>query len=301
VDVLTGFRLWCTDRHDVPLPPGHKFPISKYRLLRERLSRGPFTFEPAPAATPAVIESAHDPGYVRAFLDGTIDAKLMRRIGFPWSEGLVARTLASVGGTLEAARDALRSGRWGGALAGGTHHAFHAEGSGFCVFNDIAVALCALRRERLFRRAAVIDLDVHQGDGTAEIFNGDPDVFTLSLHGRDNFPFRKKTSTIDIALPDGTRDAEYLAELHRVLPCVFDFAPDLVFYQAGVDALKEDTLGRLALTQEGLAERDRLVFECCLEASTPCVVTLGGGYASPIELTVQAHAATYSAAARILG
>jgi acetoin utilization deacetylase AcuC-like enzyme len=213
----------------------------------------------------------------------------MRRIGFPWSPDLVTRALASAGGTLAAARDAVETGR-GGTLAGGTHHAFRDEGSGYCVFNDIAIAIAELRAAGKVRRAAVIDLDVHQGDGTAAIFAGDPDVFTLSLHGGSNFPFRKQTSTLDVALADGTEDAGYLEALLPALDRVVEFDADIVFYQSGVDGLAEDRLGRLALTREGLAERDRLVFE---SVSRPLVVTLGGGYADPIELTVEAAAQTY--------
>jgi acetoin utilization deacetylase AcuC-like enzyme len=288
-------RLWYCDHHEIVLPPSHKFPVRKYRLLRDALATdGRFTFDQAPFAGPEVIKLTHDPGYVDAFLEGTLDPKILRRIGFPWSEGLVRRTLGSVGGTLNAALDAVFTG-WGGNLAGGTHHAFQSEGSGFCVFNDIAVAIRAMRR----KRTAVIDLDVHQGDGTAQIFREDPEVLTLSMHGSNNFPFRKQESRIDIALPDGTGDEPYLEALASVLPRVFDFAPNLVFYQSGVDGLASDKLGRLSLTHAGLQRRDRMVFEACRNASVPCVVTLGGGYSDPIELTVEAHAATFRAAADI--
>lgn len=257
-----------------------------------------FEFREAPPADPEVIALAHDPGYVRSILDGSVDARAMRRIGFPWSLALVRRTLASVGGTLAAARDALARG-WGGNLAGGTHHAFRGEGSGFCVFNDLAVAIFALRREGLLRRAAVLDLDVHQGDGTAAIFAGDPNVLTASLHGRNNFPFRKQTSTVDLALPDGTGDEEYLAALQGVLPAVREFSPDLLLYQSGVDALAGDRLGRLALTHAGLLRRDRMVFETARRHAIPVAVTLGGGYAEPLELTARAHANTFLAAAAV--
>ena len=203
-------RLFYCDHHPIPLPPGHKFPIEKYALLRALLSAdGVYDLQPAPLADAATIELAHDPAYVRSILEGSVAASVMRRIGFPWSPELVRRTLASVGGTLAASRDAMVRG-FGGNLAGGTHHAFRGEGSGFCVFNDLAVAILALRRDGLAARAAVIDLDVHQGDGTAAIFEHDPDVLTLSMHGANNFPFRKQRSRIDIALADGTGDAEYL-------------------------------------------------------------------------------------------
>jgi acetoin utilization deacetylase AcuC-like enzyme len=290
-------RLFYCDRHAIPLPPGHKFPAGKYALLRALLaSDGLYHFEPAPSADPATIELAHDPVYVRQFLDGTLDPRIMRRIGFPWSEALVNRTLASVGGTLAAAADALETG-FGGNLAGGTHHAFRAEGSGFCVFNDLAIAILALRRDREVRRAAVLDLDVHQGDGTASIFEHDPAVLTISLHGENNFPFRKQRSSIDVGLSDGTTDEQYLTRLRGVLPAIAEFRPEVLFYQSGVDGLAGDRLGRLELTHDGLRERDRLVCAFARERGIPIVITLGGGYAEPIARTAEAHANTFRTAA----
>jgi acetoin utilization deacetylase AcuC-like enzyme len=293
-------RLFYCDHYPIPLPDGHKFPAEKYRLLRETLARDSvFELQPAEFARAEIIELAHDPGYVAGFLSGTLDPAIMRRIGFPWSHELTRRTLASLGGTLAASEDALRTG-FGGNLAGGTHHAFRAEGAGFCVFNDIAVAILALRCADSARRAAVVDLDVHQGDGTAAIFRGDPDVLTLSIHGRNNFPFRKQQSRMDIDLPDGAGDGEYLAALESILPRVFEFAPEIVFYQAGVDGLAGDRLGRLALSLNGLERRDRLVLDMCRSRGVPAVITLGGGYAEPIVHTVEAHANTFRAAAEIL-
>jgi acetoin utilization deacetylase AcuC-like enzyme len=290
-------RLYYCDHHRFPLPDGHKFPVEKYRLLRERLSvDGAWDLQPAPRASPEDVELAHDPAYVRAFLTGSIDTQSMRRIGFPWSRALVERTLASVGGTLAASRDALESG-FGGTLAGGTHHAFRDHGSGFCVFNDLAVAILALRRDGLARRAAVIDLDVHQGDGTALIFEDDSDVFTLSIHGSENFPFRKQRSRLDIELPDATGDVVYLDTLDGALRHVFDFLPEIVWYQAGVDGLAGDRLGRLSLSPGGLWVRDMWVFDGCFRRGIPVVVTLGGGYSDPIEHTVAAHYGTFRAAA----
>src|SRR3954447_170840 len=190
-------RLFYSDHYAIPLPPGHKFPAQKYALLRACLAEdGAYELEPAPLAGAATIELAHDPAYVRSILDGAADPRVMRRIGFPWSEQLVRRTLASVGGTLAATEDAIATG-FGGNLAGGTHHAFYSEGAGFCVFNDLAIAIRAHRR-----RAAVIDLDVHQGDGTASIFEDDAEVLTISVHAENNFPFRKQRSKIDIGLAD---------------------------------------------------------------------------------------------------
>jgi acetoin utilization deacetylase AcuC-like enzyme len=289
-------RLFYCDHHPIPLPPGHKFPVEKYALLRALLAAdGHYLLEPAPFADPAAIERVHDPQYVRAFLSGTLDPRTMRHIGFPWSAQLVRRTLASVGGTLAASADALATG-FGGNLAGGTHHAFRGQGAGFCVFNDLAVAIRAMGR-----RAAVIDLDVHQGDGTAAIFAGDESVLTLSLHGAHNFPFHKQRSRIDVALADGTADDEYLARLRTVLPQVAEFRPAVLLYQSGVDALAGDRLGRLALSHAGLIERDRTVFAFAKSAGLPVVVTLGGGYADPISRTAEAHTNTFRAAAEIFG
>jgi acetoin utilization deacetylase AcuC-like enzyme len=293
-------RLFYCDHHAIPLPAGHKFPAEKYRLLREALAcDGVFELEPAEFARPELIELAHDPAYVTGFLNGSLDPAIMRRIGFPWSHELTRRTLASLGGTLAASEDALRTG-FGGNLAGGTHHAFRSEGAGFCVFNDIAVAILASRCTHGVQRAAVVDLDVHQGDGTAAIFRDDPDVLTLSIHGRNNFPFRKQRSRIDIDLADGAGDAEYLAALESVLPRVFEFAPEIVFYQAGVDGLAGDRLGHLALSLDGLERRDHMVLRMCRSRGLPVVITLGGGYAEPIAHTVEAHANTFRAAAEIL-
>jgi acetoin utilization deacetylase AcuC-like enzyme len=292
-------RLFYCDHYAIPLPAGHKFPMAKYRMLRDLLAAdGCFRFEAAPFADPAVIELAHDPAYVRDFLNGALAEAAIRRIGFPWSEALVKRTLASVGGTLSATCDAFDSG-WGGSLAGGTHHAFRGEGSGFCVFNDIAVAIQWLRSKGRIERAAVIDLDVHQGDGTAQIFEADANVLTLSLHAKSNFPFRKQRSQIDIEFEDGTHDAEYLNALDGVLPRVFSFKPDIVFYQSGVDPLASDTLGRLALTHAGLKERDRRVIAAARAHTIPMVITLGGGYSRPIGLTAEAHANTFRTASEI--
>ncbi len=275
--------------------------MAKYRMLRERLTAtGNFDFVPAPLASRDTIALAHDPAYVDHFLAGTLSPQVMRRIGFPWSPGLVARTCASVGGTLAAARRALEVG-WGGTLAGGTHHAFYGEGSGFCVFNDLVVAIRNLRAEYGLGRVTVIDLDVHQGDGTAAMLTDDPLSYTLSVHGRNNFPFRKQRSTVDVELEDGCDDEAYLTRLREVLPAAFAFRPELVFFQSGVDALAVDTLGRLSLTRKGLESRDELVLSSAVRAGVPVVLTLGGGYANPIEDTVTAHAQTFELAAKILG
>jgi acetoin utilization deacetylase AcuC-like enzyme len=286
-------KIYYCDHHEIPLPEGHKFPMRKYRLLRDRLAAEPgITLEPAPAADLETICLAHDRDYVESFVAGTMDSRAMRRIGFPWSEGLVRRTLASAGGTLAATANALETGL-GGTLAGGTHHAFRNEGSGFCVFNDVAIAIYWLRSQGRNPRVAVIDLDVHQGDGTAHFFEHDPQVFTLSLHGANNFPFRKQRSTLDVELPDNTRDDEYLRALDSALPRVWEFAPEIGFYLSGVDALESDVLGRLSLTYAGLAARDGRVIGTACRQRIPLVITLGGGYSNPIERTVDAHASTF--------
>jgi acetoin utilization deacetylase AcuC-like enzyme len=266
-------------------------------MLRELLEQdGRFRFELAPLAEREVVELAHDREYVSAFLDGTLSPQAIRRIGFPWSEGLVRRTLASVGGTLAATREALANG-WGGNLAGGTHHAFRGEGSGFCVFNDIAVAVRWLQANGKAKRIAIVDLDVHQGDGTAQIFQDNPEVLTLSMHCEVNFPFRKQQSRIDVSLAEGTGEEEYLRSLEQVLPRVFEFEPEVIFYQAGVDVLGSDTLGKLKLTPPGVKRRDEFVIAAVKRSGVPLVITIGGGYSKPIELTAQAHAETFRVAA----
>lgn len=285
--------LFYTDQYVIALPEGHKFPMGKYRMAREMLERdGVFRFEAARLAEISDIEMVHEAAYVGQFISGELPAAAIRKIGFPWSEALVKRTLASVGGTLAATNEALLHG-WGGTLAGGTHHAFTAEGSGFCVFNDIAIAIAKLRSERRIRRAVVIDLDVHQGDGTAAIFQNEPEVMTLSVHCKSNFPLRKQKSTIDVELEAGVGDDEYLETLGDVLPQVWAFEPEIVFYQAGVDGLKSDRLGHLKLTHEGLKERDRMVMSAGRERGLPVVITMGGGYSDPVELAAEAHANTF--------
>ncbi len=247
----------------------------------------------AALAPPETIMLAHLPAYVEAICNGSVDSKLMRRIGFPWSYSLVRRSLATVGGTIAAAEEALVH-RAAGNLAGGTHHAMADGGEGFCVFNDIAIAIMYLRKQRAIRRAAIIDLDVHQGNGNSAILGALQDVFIFSMHGEKNYPFRKIPSTLDIDLADGVGDEEYLAALRAALPQVLAFQPQIIFYQAGVDALQQDTLGRLSLSLAGLAARDRLVFSQCQQAGIPICTVLGGGYAKPIDLTVAAHVQTYT-------
>ena len=290
-------RVWYSDPYVVPLPEGHRFPMGKYRRVRELLlERGVLNEDQLELSQPIEKEPllrVHTADYVRACFDGSLDEAALRRVGFPWSTELLQRSLASAGGTLSAARWALEHGVAGN-LAGGTHHAHADFGSGYCVFNDLAVTSATLLDERLVERVLIVDLDVHQGDGTAAIFKNEPRVFTFSMHGAKNFPFRKQVSTRDVELPDGCDDAHYLSLLDEHLPEVFESsAPSLVLYQAGVDALKEDALGRLHLSHAGLKARDRRVFDLCWSRAVPVVVTLGGGYAKPIEASVEASVGTY--------
>jgi acetoin utilization deacetylase AcuC-like enzyme len=291
--------VFYSDHYTVPLPPGHRFPMEKYRMLRDALIREgvlrPDELHEAPPIDREMLLLAHSAHYVDGFIDGSVDPKIVRRIGIPWSESFVRRSLASVGGTLAASRAALRSGIAGN-LAGGTHHAFRDYGEGYCVFNDIALSALALLHEQRIRRALVIDLDVHQGNGTASILSNEPGATTFSMHGRNNFPFTKIPSDLDLAVEDGMGDAPYLALLAEALPRLLSILPEMIFYQAGVDALACDRLGKLGMTHEGIMERDRMVLLAAREHDVPIVLTLGGGYAMPIEETVRAHVGTYRAA-----
>ncbi|MCS6884959.1 MAG: histone deacetylase [Acidobacteriota bacterium] len=289
-------KVYYTDRFEIELPVGHRFPMQKYRLVREGLLREGVLVEHELAepslATRDVLLLAHTDRYVDAVLNGTLTPAEVRRIGFPWSEALVRRSLASVGGCLSAAWQALLEGA-SGCLAGGTHHAFADAGEGYCVFNDIAVATLQLLQAATVKRVAIIDLDVHQGNGNSSILGGRQEVFIFSMHAEKNYPFRKVPSTLDISLPDNTEDEHYLELLAEALPRVFAFGPDIVFYQAGVDILKEDLLGRLSISLNAVAERDRMVFSACYEHGVPVAVTLGGGYCNPIAPTIAAHVGTY--------
>jgi acetoin utilization deacetylase AcuC-like enzyme len=298
-------KVFYSDVYVLPLPEGHRFPITKYRLVRDRLvEQGIVRLDElllSEPVEPEIIALAHAPEYVHDVMTGTVDRMIMRRIGFPWTPELAIRSLTIVGGAIASAEEALESG-FAGNLAGGTHHALYDAGEGFCVFNDLAVVTMFLFRYKLAWRVAIIDLDVHQGNGTAAILGGRDDVYLLSFHGEKNYPFRKVSSTVDIAFPDDTTDEAYLLNLQRELRPIFEqFKPDIVLYQAGVDALEEDSLGRLSLTMHGLAERDRIVFETCKRYGVPVSVAMGGGYAKPVELTVEAHCQTYSVLRAVFG
>jgi len=289
----------------LPLPPGHSFPMSKYRLLRERVEHEPgLELRQAIPATDGELALAHTPAYVSAVLEGTLGAQQQREIGFPWSEAMVARSRRSVGATILAARAALAAGVAAN-LAGGTHHASADKGGGYCVFNDAAVAARLMQAEwhrshRQLLRVAVIDLDVHQGNGTAAIFADDPTVFTLSLHGAKNFPFRKERSDLDVDLPDGCGDDAYLDALDAALAELWrrhaDTPPGLIFFVAGADPHEGDRLGRLKLTTAGLAERDRRVLTAARERRIPVALSMAGGYGRVIDDTVQVHLGTIRAA-----
>lgn len=286
-------RLFSSESDPLILPDGHRFPIGKYVRVRDALRREhPSLVADSPRASWDDLALVHDAGYLAGVRDGHLDAGAVRRLGLPWSEALCLRSLRSVGGTLAALGWAMEHGA-AGHMAGGTHHAFRDRGEGFCVFNDLAAAIAVARRDHGARRVAVIDLDVHQGNGTAALFAGDPGVFTLSLHGAKNYPFQKEQSSLDVGLPDGCEDAEYLRALDVALEPVLAWRPDLLLYQAGVDVLSGDRLGRLALTHEGLRRRDARVFDLARRRGTPIVVTLGGGYGRDIEATIAAHADVY--------
>ena len=297
-------RFFFPDVEEMPVPPGHRFPAVKYRLLRETIEREAIlpieSLTPSPLATVEELTRAHSPEYVSAVLDGTLSADIVRRIGLPWSPALARRSRATVGGSLAAAREALHHGI-SGQLAGGTHHAHRDFGSGFCVFNDLAVAALTLLEDGVVQRIAILDLDVHQGDGNASILAGRPGVLVISIQGARNFPFRRVPSDIDVELADGTEDRAYLEALTDVLPAIEAHRPDLVLYLSGVDPLKEDRLGRLALTHEGLAERDRMVLEMCRRRGFPISIAIGGGYAVPIEVSVEAYANTFRVTREVFG
>lgn len=271
-----------------------------HRALLEEGVASPGQLHPSPALEPAQLIAAHDPAYVEAFLAGTLERSAIRRIGLPWSEAFVERVRTSMGGTLLATLHALESGISGN-LAGGTHHAHRDQGGGFCVFNDLAIAALSLIASGDVRRVAIVDLDVHQGDGSATILKDTPDVFTLSVHCEKNYPFHKPASDLDVALPDSCDDATYLGALEQALESVWRHRPELMIYQAGVDPLAEDSLGRMNLTLRGLAERDRMVLSQAYHRNVPVALTLGGGYARPIEPTVEAYLQTYRIARSIFG
>ncbi len=297
-------RVFYTTRYYADIGEGHVFPIRKFELVRDKLleektvSLAEFV-EPQPAAVVDVL-LVHTEDYVTRLRAGALTERELRRLGLPWSKALVRRSFLAAGGTLAAAKWALAN-NVASNLAGGTHHAFADRGEGFCVLNDVAIAIRVLRREKLIERAGIIDCDVHQGNGTATIFAGDTNVFTFSMHGAKNYPLFKAASTLDIELPDKTSDAEYLATLAEHLPRVFAHRPDIVFYLGGADPFAGDKLGRLSLSIEGLRARDELVLAECLARGVPVVTTMSGGYAADINDTVEIHCNTIRAVRKIYG
>lgn len=296
-----ALHAWTSARYVVPLPPGHRFPIEKYERLRRRvveegLVPASHLHEPERVSRELLL-AVHSPDYVDRLTSGALTEAEVRRIGFPWSSHLVERSLRAVGGTCEAVACALDSGLAVN-LAGGTHHAFPSHGEGFCVFNDVAVAVRHALATGRIKRAAIVDLDVHQGNGTHAIFAGDPRVFTFSMHGRRNYPFHKVAGTLDVELDDGVGDDRYLALLAEALPRVLaESSPDLVVYLAGADPHEGDRLGRLALTFEGLARRDHMVLDAAREVGIPVAITIAGGYGRDIDTTVEVHCRTVRIAA----
>jgi acetoin utilization deacetylase AcuC-like enzyme len=287
-----------TPRYYADIGEGHVFPIRKFelvchRLLDEATLRAEDLFEPQPAALADVL-LVHTDDYVTRLRAGALTDRELRRLGLPWSKALVRRSFLAASGTINAARFALAEGV-GSNLAGGTHHAFADHGEGFCVLNDVAIAIRALRRDGLIERAAIVDLDVHQGNGTATIFADDPSVFTFSMHGAKNYPLFKARSSLDVELPDATGDDEYLRALAEHLPRVFAHAPDIIFYLGGADPYVGDKLGRLSLSIAGLRARDELVLRECRARGVPIATVMSGGYAAEISDTVEIHCNTIRA------
>lgn len=295
----SNLKFFTTHHHEVPLPDGHRFPMEKYRLLYEKLIHdrilSPAQVYPAPAVDIADLLLAHAERYVFGMRDGTLPPEELRPIGLPWSKELFQRSLSAVGGFVAATENALSDG-FSAVLAGGTHHAHRDRGEGYCVFNDFAVAALKLIEGNRVKKILIIDLDVHQGNGNSSILGHREDVFILSLHGERNYPFRKVKSHLDVALPQGTSDEDYLSALETALKSL---PPgEMIFYQAGVDVLKEDKLGTFALSFEGIRRRDRVVFEFAKRKNLPVAMAIGGGYSQPIDFTVNAYAGIFEEARR---
>ena len=286
--------------YNVPLPPGHRFPIGKFGRIKELLladgaGRHEALRQPEPVSK-AELCQAHTPDYVAAILGLALDKKAERRLGLPLSSALVRRGCAAVGGTLLTARLALEEGLACN-IAGGSHHAFPGHGAGFCIFNDVAVTISVLRREQTVRKALVIDCDVHQGDGTAAFFQGEPAVFTFSLHCEANYPHAKEVSDLDIGVPAGTGDDVYISVVEsHVGPLIDAHKPDIVFYNAGVDPHRDDKLGKLTLSDAGLRVRDDHIINCCLERGVALACVVGGGYADDLDVLARRHGTLHRAA-----
>lgn len=295
-------KIFYSDHFVLPLPEGHRFPMVKYSMLRERVVNDPqisAELQVPRAVTDEEILRAHDPAYLERVKGGSISKKEMRRIGFPWTKKMVERSRRASGGTLDACRAALEDGLAAN-LAGGTHHAFANSGEGYCVFNDSVIAARTLQHEGLIEKVVILDTDVHQGNGTAAILEDDDSVFTFSIHGEKNFPFHKERSDLDVPLPDGADDGEFLAALEKGIEKSLEVSGvGIAIYLAGADPYADDKLGRLSVSKAGLAERDRLVLETCRERGIPVVATMAGGYAKEVEDTVDIHYQTVRCAAEL--
>jgi acetoin utilization deacetylase AcuC-like enzyme len=294
-------QAYYADHFVLPLPPGHRFPMSKYRQLRDRVSAelpNVVLSEP-PQASDGQLALAHTPAYIARLCGGQLSALEQRALGFPWSEAMVERSRRSTGATIAACRAAIASKSSAANLAGGTHHAYANKGEGFCCFNDVAVAARLMQAERLAARVLILDLDVHQGNGTAAILEDDPSIYTASMHGANNYPFKKENSRLDVALPDGTDDQQYLKALAHTLEHIDrEFSADLLIYLAGADVYQGDRLGKLSLTIQGIVQRDQMVFDWALKRDLPVALAMGGGYCPEIEKTVQIHLNTVRIFAR---
>ncbi|HEU4870091.1 MAG TPA: histone deacetylase [Pyrinomonadaceae bacterium] len=288
-------QVFYTPRYYADIGQGHIFPIRKFELVRDKLlAEGTLHPDELVEPTPAPFEDVllvHTEDYVSRLCSGQLTPKEIRRLGLPWSESLVRRSFYAVGGTLAASAASLTDG-YSSNLAGGTHHSFSDHGEGFCVLNDVAIAIRSMRARRLIQRAAIVDCDVHQGNGTATIFAGDAGAFTFSMHGANNYPLFKAHSTLDVELPDGTSDAAYMETLASHLPYVFQSDPEIVFYLAGADPYRGDKLGRLELSIDGLRERDAYVLRECYEREIPIVTVMSGGYGKDINDTIEIHCNT---------
>jgi len=293
-------KAFYADHYVLPLPTGHRFPMEKYKKLRDLVSQlDGVQLENAPTATDTQILYAHDASYLIKVLQGSLSPQEQQEIGFPWSPQMVERSRRSAGATLAASKTALKEGIAAN-LAGGTHHAYRNKGSGFCVFNDSAIAARAIQKEINAKlKVAIIDLDVHQGNGTAAILENDSSIFTLSMHGENNFPFTKEVSDLDIGLPDETGDVSYLAALQQGLEIMSErFKPDFIIYLAGADPHEGDRLGKLSISTDGMRQRDECVFQFGLDRQIPIAFSMAGGYGKEIQSTVDVHFQTIQSALR---
>jgi acetoin utilization deacetylase AcuC-like enzyme len=299
---MMNYRIFYSPYYYADIGENHVFPIKKFELVRDKLlQEGSVQVSEIVEPQPAKVEDVllvHTEDYIRRLRNGTLTTREIRRLGLPWSKSLVRRSFLAISGTINAARHALQN-AVASNLAGGTHHAFPDRGEGFCVLNDVAVAIRVLQKEDLARRFLIVDCDVHQGNGTAFIFKEDETVFTFSMHGAKNYPLFKERSTVDIELPDGTGDKEFLQTLNEALPRIFAHEPDIVFYLGGADPFEHDKLGRLKLTMAGLRERDEMILSFARERQVPVVTTMSGGYAEDISDTVEIHCNTIRAVKKV--